>query len=258
MPAVETAPGSQKVKPTTRSSIRHSLGFASVGKALADVINKEGKDGDKNAKKSLKESRRLSAVNMAVSSSRTANSSSPGPKVSGTPDSKDHYPTQSIVGLRLPETERRPGAAVECHNSLSILRPRPVTSSGLPKYRPKSAVQDVVAKKAPSPCEPVPKRPSSSDKEDDLTTSDDAKKVAQKASRPISPLPHRAALRASMSRAANVTPPATPTKLRQPPPSKTSARPNKLVKVTPRSCTFIIYIIYQLIRSTNSQNSQAI
>ncbi|KAK0478533.1 hypothetical protein IW261DRAFT_1565499 [Armillaria novae-zelandiae] len=208
MPAIETATGSQKAKPTTRSSIRHSLGFASVGKALADVINKEGKGGDKNAKQSLKESRRLSAVNMAVSSSRTANSSSPGPKVSGTPDSKTITRRRASLASTFQKPSDAPVPQLGAITRSASLRPRPVTSSGLPKYRPKSAVQDVVAKKAPSP-------------------------IAQKASRPISPLPHRAALKANMSRAANVTPPATPTKLRQTPPLKTSTRPNKIVKVTP-------------------------
>ncbi|KAK0198489.1 hypothetical protein F5146DRAFT_1019805 [Armillaria mellea] len=233
MPAIETATGSQKAKPTTRSSIRHSLGFASVGKALADVINKEGKGGDKNAKQSLKESRRFSAVNMAVSSSRTANSSSPGPKVSGTPDSKTITRRRASLASTFQKPSDAPVPQLSAITRSASLRPRPVTSSGLPKYRPKSAVQDVVAKKAPSPVNPSRKRPNISDKEDDLTTSDEAKKVAQKASRPISPLPHRAALKANMSRATNVTPPATPTKLRQTPPLKTSTRPNKIVKVTP-------------------------
>ncbi|KAK0208391.1 hypothetical protein DFS33DRAFT_439157 [Desarmillaria ectypa] len=232
MSAVITAPGNQKAKPTTRS-IRHSLGFASVGKALADVINKEGKDGDKNAKKSLKESRRLSAVNMAVSSSRTANSSSPGPKVPGTPDSKIITRRRASVAsaFQKPSDASMPQSTAVTRST--SLRPRPVTSSGLPKYRPKSVTQDVVAKKAPSPVNPSRKRPSTSDKEEDFTTSDDAKKVAQKASRPISPLPHRAALKANMSRAANVTPPASPMKLRPTPPLKTSTRPNKIVKVAP-------------------------
>ncbi|KAK0233268.1 hypothetical protein IW262DRAFT_1304409 [Armillaria fumosa] len=233
MPAIETATGSQRAKPTTRSSIRHSLGFASVGKALADVINKEGKGGDKNAKLSLKESRRLSAVSMAVSSSRTANSSSPGPKVSGTPDSKTITRRRASLASTFQKPSDAPVPQLSAITRSASLRPRPVTSSGLPKYRPKSAVQDVVAKKAPSPVNRSRKRPNTSDKEDDLTTSDEAKKVAQKASRPISPLPHRAALKANMSRAANVTPPATPTKLKQTPPLKTSTRPNKIVKVTP-------------------------
>ncbi|KAG7450151.1 uncharacterized protein BT62DRAFT_942857 [Guyanagaster necrorhizus] len=233
MPAIVTAPGSQKAKPTTRSSIRHTLGFASVGRALADVMNKEGKDGDKNAKKSLKESRRLSAVNMPVSSFRTANSSSPGPKVSDTPDSKTITRRRASVASALQKPRDVTMAQSTVVTRSTSLRPRPTTSSGLPKYRPKSVTLDVGAKKAPSPVNPSRKRPSTSDKEEDLTTSDDTKKVAQKVSRPISPLPQRAALKANMSRTANVTPPATPTKLRQTPPLKTSARPNKIIKVAP-------------------------
>ncbi|KAJ7456556.1 hypothetical protein FB451DRAFT_608002 [Mycena latifolia] len=91
MPA--EASSSAQSKPTTRSSIRHSLNLA--GKALADVINKDGRDSDKAAKKGAKDtgSRRLSAANVKPAAPRASMGDSNRPpsiasRRTMTPDSK--------------------------------------------------------------------------------------------------------------------------------------------------------------------------
>src|SRR5882757_487041 len=169
-------------KPTTRSSIRHSRNFTSVGKALADVINKESRDRDKPSDKVLKKSkdssRRLSAIALMNSTamphaSATATTKSKSPTTAHRDAKEDASPSTKTITR---STRRQSGllkpAAASSSDEMglklldvggvsptlkrsSTLRPRTApapTTSALPKYRPKSTlIESVLPKKPVSP-----------------------------------------------------------------------------------------------------------
>ncbi|KAK7468592.1 hypothetical protein VKT23_003096 [Stygiomarasmius scandens] len=245
-----TAPRSK----TTRSSIRQSLNFASVGKAFADTFNKEKEH------KSSKDSRRLSAVAAPLD----PRPSPPPSKRSRTPETKtittrrrSSLATASHRGVSLddPSLRATPPSAVA---RPAALKPRPGASSNLPKYRPKSIIIDGQRK---PPASPTSSRTSSrkrtsisEDESDDAVMIDkkDSENLqpasADRSTRAISPLPQRAAFKVNLT---NITPstatsPATPTKTTKhkrelSTPTATSAAkspsPNRLIKAVKAAST---------------------
>ncbi|KAG7098941.1 hypothetical protein E1B28_000831 [Marasmius oreades] len=247
-PSSSMATGSRKS--STRSTIRQSLNFASVGKAFADVMNKEtrekdSRDFEKSGKKAMKDSHRSSVGFKGLAprpSLDTDRSSSPPTKRPRTPDSKTitarrrssvaHHQQpaaiESGVGVaKSPDsaTPQTQGAAV--HRS-SSLRPRLGASSGLPKYRPKSIVVDT-NKKPDSPATTTRKRSSISDEDKNEPTTEQMRPDGEKTSRPISPLPHRAAFKVALT---NIPPsPSLKPQLKHSTPtSSTRSSPTRLVK----------------------------
>ncbi|KAF9229624.1 hypothetical protein BS17DRAFT_31535 [Gyrodon lividus] len=220
-----TSKPSRPAKSSTRSSIRQSLNFTSVGKALADVINKEPRDRPSAAEKSLKKSkestsRRLSAIALmnstAIPQAGAASHKSKSPipphgKEDGSPTNKTVTRTSGRrqSGLLNHATSDEHGVkSVEPHTSSPITRRsstvRPKTaaasatiSSALPKYRPKSALVEPTKKPA-SPARAGTRRRLSTSEEDDGDLRDSPKRKGTlpssegKTGRPISPLPHRA------------------------------------------------------------------
>ncbi|KAH7915150.1 hypothetical protein BJ138DRAFT_1142440 [Hygrophoropsis aurantiaca] len=261
-------------KASTRSSIRQSLNFTSVGKALADVMNKDSRErepaGEKGLKKSKEtSSRRLSAIALMNSSaiphaSATGHKSkSPTPghaKEDGSPTSKTiTRNTRRQSGLLKPPTPassdeqctKSPlttGASPTVRRS-ATLRPRTApapNSSALPKLRPKSVLVEQTKKPA-TPTRVGTRRRLSSSEEDDKNEKGSPKgkgasqSPADKTGRPISPLPHRA-----LAVKVNLPPtPSTPgrsvkqsppkSKPKTPPAKTASPRPTKSVKTAASS-----------------------
>ncbi|KAJ3754872.1 hypothetical protein EV360DRAFT_50787 [Lentinula raphanica] len=199
-------------KPTTRSSIRQSLNFASVGKAFADVMNKERNDSDRSARKTGKDSGKTSGLKPRPS---LDNRPSPPPaKRSRTPDSKtitarrrSSLATASLSSRASVDdpsavpTKVTPTAQSSVPARSSVLRPRPGSASNLPKYRPKSIILENGKKPGSPGLSGSRKRVSTSDDEDktssgEMAVDTSAQEQAKKESRPISPLPQRAALKA--------------------------------------------------------------
>ncbi|KAF8632592.1 hypothetical protein AX15_001798 [Amanita polypyramis BW_CC] len=242
---VRSTGGSPRNRPVTRSSLRQSL-----GKAFADVINKEGKDGDKATRK-IKDTRRLSAINLnPVAPRNSMGDIRPPPQLAkrtGTPDS------DILTRKRLSTTTQRNSVDDQSSKSSetipqngpvtrsATLRPssRLNTISSLPKYRPRSAASEII-KQPPSPPRISTRRR--------LRTSEDEKEenkypkesdLIQSSERPISPLPHRALFKSAGL--ASSTPPSTPS--RHKPSSSSSAksspslpsRPPKAVKIATSS-----------------------
>jgi len=239
-----TSKPSRPAKPTTRSSLRQSLNFTSVGKALADVINKEPREREEKALKKSKESScRLSTAALmnsktAVSqATATAHSRSPNP----TCNKEDGSPTNKTItrntrrqsglfkgtspadehGVRALDTR----TVSPVSRRLSTLRPRTATgtvTSALPKYRPKSVTVEPTKK----PASPVhgPRRRLSTSEEDDGDQRESPKSKGTlripeaKTKRPISPLPHRA-----LAVKVNLPSPTTPST-----PQKTKSTPSKI------------------------------
>ncbi|KAJ7139733.1 hypothetical protein C8R44DRAFT_311240 [Mycena epipterygia] len=249
MPAAE-ASSSTPSKPTTRSSIRHSLGLA--GKALADaVIPKDGRD-KKGAKDSG--SRRLSAANTKPAAPRASMGDGNRPpsiasRRTMTPDSKTLTRRRvSVVAgkLSLDEQPAKPADATPQNGTVTrsaSLRPRTGVSA-LPKYRPKSIAGDPT--KPPSPTRAgVRRRLSTSDDEKDEEAIQQLRleSAAEKSLRPISPLPQRAAFKVNLTSVINAaSPPAAAAATKaKPAPSSSSkakaspARPTKTVKTAASS-----------------------
>jgi hypothetical protein len=244
--------GGLRPKPSTRSSIRHSLNLASMGKALADVMNKDGRDADKSSKKAKdNSSRRSSAINLKpVATPRTSMGDTKAPALApkrvGTPDSKTITRRRASIVAQKSSSDERPAKLADSAppqttgvtRSSSIHPRNPATSSVLPKYRPKSVLMEA-AKKPPSPARAGTRRrlSSSDDEKDDRKEQrkpDTLRSPPEKvAARPISPLPHRAAFKVNLTSAINVSPATPPLKVKPATPSssKTSpARPTKTIK----------------------------
>lgn len=248
-----------KSKPLTRGSIRQSLNLASMSKALADVMSKDKKDGSKQARKSKEMSSRRSSVlsfqppPMPPPAAPRASMGDVRPpsqvgKQTGTPESKTitrrrvsaSYARSSSDEQQQsrPQDPGTPQSGVPAKSATT--RPKnaiATTSSALPKYRPKSNINDPPPPKPPSPVKAGTRRRLSSS-EDERRDQNMAISTSDKSSRPISPLPHRAALKNLNS--LNVTPPSTPSKtkaiLPSSPASRLSpARPTKIVKMTASS-----------------------
>ncbi|KAF5392522.1 hypothetical protein D9757_002196 [Collybiopsis confluens] len=202
--------GSLRVKPNTRSAIRQSLNFASVGKAFADVMNKERSDSARKAGKDTPKS----GVALKPRGSLDSKPSPSPAKRSRTPDSKtitsrrrSSLATTSLSGRNSAEgpaavPSKVPPAQTSASTRSSTLRPRPGSSSNLPKYRPKSITSEK-EKKSDSPnLSHSKKRTSAAGDEDKISSGDMAADPpigpAVKTSRPISPLPHRATLKTNV------------------------------------------------------------
>ena len=240
-----SAGGSPRTKPITRSSIRQSL-----GRAFADVINKEGKDSDKATKK-IKDARRLSALNLKPAAPRDsmgeARPQTQPVKRTGTPDSVTLTRKRLSITVQRPlvdeqssksnETTPREGAVTRS----AALRPssRQNAISALPKYRLKSET----AQQPPSPPPRITTRRRLRTSEDEKEEKQNSKEPAtpqssQKGTRPISPLPLRALRNGSPS---NSTPPSTPSRHQPATPSSAkssptvSSRPPKAVKTATSS-----------------------
>ncbi|KAJ8596780.1 hypothetical protein M405DRAFT_756964 [Rhizopogon salebrosus TDB-379] len=271
VPETNTQP-SRPSKPTTRSSIRQSLNFTSVGKALADVINKESRDREKSSDKALKKSkdssRRLSAIALMNSSAipyanATATSKSKSPTPGHRDSKEDSSPSTKTItrSTRRQSGLLRPAAASSSDEMglklldaggvsptikrASTLRPRTApapTSSALPKYRPKSTlIESVLPKKTVSPPRTgTRRRLSTSEEEEKAHNHSPGRNSVEKSKRPISPLPHRAlAVKVNLPK---LTPPSTPSKINKlSPPKKASpakvdsTRPAKSAKTTTTS-----------------------
>ncbi|KAJ3815661.1 hypothetical protein EV368DRAFT_31701 [Lentinula lateritia] len=230
-------------KPTTRSSIRQSLNFASVGKAFADVMNKERND---SAKKTGKDVNKPGGLKPRAS--LDTKPSPPPSKRPRTPDSKTITARRrsSLAAASLStrnsaeepsvapsKTTPTPQSSVPARSS--ALRPRPGSSSNLPKYRPKSIVVENGKKPSSPSLSGSRKRTSTSDDEDKTSSGDmavDASSQRRK-SRPISPLPQRAATKTKTSGAnskSNTPQPETS-------PSARKASPNRMVKAVKAAST---------------------
>ncbi|RDB28723.1 hypothetical protein Hypma_015187 [Hypsizygus marmoreus] len=261
-PAELSSSGSPKSKVSTRGSIRHSLGLA--GKAFADVIHK---DSDKSARKGKDtSSRRLSAIGTKPAAPRASMGDTKPPfqtaRRAATPDSKTVTRRRLSAGVQrasMDEQSSRPADSAGL-TRVSTLRPRPGTaSSALPKYRPKSAV--IEAAKSPSPTTGT-RRPykSSDDEKEDRNAqkkAESSRSSSEKVSRPISPLPQRAALKANLSNTVHVTPPATPTKIKPATPSSSKSSPSRPTKVvkTANSASAVASGIPRPPSSTSSSSS---
>lgn len=249
MPIAEATTNSgQPGKTSGRQSGRYSLNFSSVGKAFADAIHKESssKDPERHGKKVSKDSRRLSAQQQSGTAPRLsvdANSRPPSAsrRSSLTPETKTITTRKRVSGItHRPATEDGllahsngtpvAASAMPMTRTTSTLRPRSGTSSNLPKYRPKSIIATENAQEAsdPSPARTNRRRRlnTSSDSEEDAK---DAKiPEADKSKRANSPLPHRAALKANLTRAVNGHPSAP-----SPPPKTKSSSPAVAPKGSP-------------------------
>ncbi|KAG6814030.1 hypothetical protein H0H92_003880 [Tricholoma furcatifolium] len=227
------ATGSPRNKSSAKTSIRLSLGLAS--KALADVIhNKDSsKDSEKSARKAKEtSSRRLSGVALKTATPRASLGDAKVPSLPSrvaTPESRTV--TRRRVSARLARTsmDDQPSKPLETVGRAPILRPR-TANSGLPKYRPKSALIESTRRQSPVTGS---RRPfsSSEDEKEDRSSPKSVVSSNEKVSRPISPLPQRAALR-SNTRTVNATPvPTTPSKLPVTPTRSSPTRPAKFAKV---------------------------
>ncbi|KAJ4485581.1 hypothetical protein J3R30DRAFT_1378150 [Lentinula aciculospora] len=228
-------------KPNTRSSIRQSLNFASVGKAFADVMNKERNDHEKGVKKAGKDSNKTAGLKPRAS--LDARPSPPPSKRSRTPDSKtitarrrSSLATASLSSRNLvDDSPVAPSKATPIPQSSvparsSVLRPRPGSASNLPKYRPKSIVIESGKKPSSPGLSGSRKRVSTSDDEDktssgDMAVDTSSQDPARKESRPISPLPQRATTKVTNNvKSKSTTPkPDTPSSTRR-------VSPNRMVK----------------------------
>lgn len=250
MPGEATSSNSApRPKPSTRSSIRHSLNLA--GKALADVINKDNRDSDKNTKKAAKDttsSRRLSAQ-MASKSATIAGprasigdafpASSMASRRTETPDSKTvtrRRVSAAASRMSVDELGSKPAEPATPQGTGVVrsasLRPRP-GASALPKYRPRSVALEA-PKKPPSPVRAGIRRRLSDSEKEDKKPEGNTESPAEKGSRPISPLPQRAAFKTNLTNAVNTTPPQPKAAQRGTPSSSKSklspARPTKTAK----------------------------
>lgn len=249
-----------KSRPTTRTSIRQSLNLASMSKALVDVISKDIKDSTKNARKPKDSSRRSSTLSSQPPPHPTAAAPrlsmgevrppSQVSKRTGTPESRTITRKRVSGSYTRSSSEEQyqhqhktttyesgtPQSSVQ--RASSILRSKNVVNatSALPKYRPKTNANDPPAQKPPSPVKAGTRRRLSSS-EDEKKEQNFALSPVDKSSRPISPLPHRAALKTNVN-SINVTPPpATPSKTKAiVSPSSVSrlspVRPTKIVKTS--------------------------
>ncbi|KAF8559376.1 hypothetical protein OG21DRAFT_1503280 [Imleria badia] len=253
MASEATSNPSRPPKPSTRSSLRHSLNFTSVGKALADVINKDPRDREK-AKQSS--SRRLSLMSSTTVTHATISQKSKSPTP---PHGREDSPSYKTVTRRRQSTLLKHGTSTDEHgvkstepntsspSRRSTLRSNTAStiSSALPKYRPRSAIVEPT-KKPLSPVRVGTRRRFSTSEEDDGEQKDPPKgrgtlrSPADKVERPISPLPHRA-LSVKVTLPSPTAPP-TPTKSKiaqsssaksgSSPARAGSVRPAKTVKTT--------------------------
>lgn len=245
-----------KSKPATRSSIRHSLNLASMSKALVDVISKDSKDNTKNTKKAKESSSRRSSTLTShppprASMGEVRPPSQVATKRVGTPDSKmvtrrrvsgSSYARSSSDEQHQPSVQEPVTPQSGAQTKSSTIRPKNVntSSSALPKYRPKSVINDTHPQKPPSPVKSGTRRrlSSSDDERKEQDVSLPSVSSSEKKSRPISPLPQRAALKPNLHSITLM--PSTPPKVKpinHPSPGSrcSPSRPTKLVKTSASS-----------------------
>ncbi|KAL5518576.1 hypothetical protein ACEPAH_259 [Sanghuangporus vaninii] len=212
-----------------RSSIRHSLNLASVGKALADVMNKEkdkekeGKDSERKKESTHKKS--ASTINAKDATARRSStltstrgvkpldtlpegqakdSTSPDEKTvttRKTSSSLQRAGRSSVdeTGVKVTSTTAAQSTTLN-KNSTYTLRPRkpPVAASNLPKYRPKSVIVEGSPKETLSAVRVGTRRKHSTSEEEKDNSSLETRSISDvpiemgKGDRPISPLPRRA------------------------------------------------------------------
>ncbi|KAI0724214.1 hypothetical protein C8T65DRAFT_451 [Cerioporus squamosus] len=211
---------STRSKPTTRSSIRQSFGFSSVGKAIADAMHKDSKENDKDREKATKKkdtaARRTSAIHAPPARPSTDKAPAKKKEIEDSPDAKTitrHTRRQSALKKLAPPPEEQ-------------------TKSPADSASPKGS-SSVRVSKSPTPTQQSRRRrlSSSDDETDEVKTPEELDTLdvpsADKSGRPISPLPHRAALKVNLTSAINVRP-VTPEKkdkgLPQPKGSPSSVR----------------------------------
>ncbi|KAH9949434.1 hypothetical protein B0H21DRAFT_727845 [Amylocystis lapponica] len=227
--------GTLRQRPNTRSSIRHSLNLSSVSRASQTESAAEREKAPKKPKDVS--SRRSSSIAQAPPRASMDRALAKKREDEASPDAKnsDERSSSPLAPSPKPTLPR-----------VSTLRPRTANaSSALPKYRPRSGLGEPDApKKPPSPVRVgTRRRLSSSDdqKEDTKKSTLEPSPTAEKGGRPISPLPHRAALKVNLTSAINVKParPVTPEKKskvvpKDSPPSRhgSSARPTKTTKTS--------------------------
>ncbi|KAL4246774.1 hypothetical protein ABKN59_009316 [Abortiporus biennis] len=200
--------------------------ISAVGKAIAEAIHKDGRDGAKDKEKPTKKEKDV-----------RRHSSIPPPRPSLdhqtikkakeiSPDSKTitkHSRRSSTLPKAADDTSSPPSAfsSKPPVTRSATLRPRSSAGNGsaLPKYRPRSMLVEPTQFKKPASSPPrkgVRRRLSSSD--DDVENADDKNTLqpesptsVQKVDRPISPLPHRSALKVNLTTAMTIRP-STPEK----------------------------------------------
>ncbi|TFY67739.1 hypothetical protein EVJ58_g1423 [Rhodofomes roseus] len=219
-----TAPsGALPNKPVTRSSLRQSLNLASMGKALADVMYKDGKDGAEREKGSKKSARRSSTIAVSQApASRPSLDKAMLQKAEPSPDAKSKTlgrHTRRTSAVKKPvatDSEDRSSSPLTPKTALprsGSLRPRTSNAvSALPKYRPRPRsmiVEESV--KPPSPTRlggkaidrsPVEKKKVVHKRSATLEPPSSAGKL----SRSVSPNPHPDALKVDLKGAINVAP----------------------------------------------------
>lgn len=198
---------SKSSKRVTRSSIRNTLNLASVGKALADVMGKDGKDKDKDIGRRSTDSRRdtgrrpsTSSLSSKESVSRRTSTIGANkttsflePVIETTQSKKYISPDQkTVTQLRKTSLQRagrssvdETGARVTPTSSISpqssvlgsrttTLRPRkgPSSGSALPKYRPRSVIVEGSSKETLSAIRIGARKRSNSDEEKDSSNLD--------------------------------------------------------------------------------------
>ncbi|KAJ2920370.1 hypothetical protein MD484_g152, partial [Candolleomyces efflorescens] len=259
-PKQPASPKPSSKPPTRSSSLRQSLTLASVGKAIiAGVRSKDSSStaDEKPPKKAKDASRRLSTVKPQPAAAPRASiggDSRPlpqsGKRENNPTDAKTltrkrvsgQHTRSSTDEMRSPESNGTPQSAVA--RGGSTLRPKSATSA-LPKYRAKSTAVESVKPPSPAPAKAGTRRRLSTSSEEggkEQRKPQRSPAHPEKNARPISPLPHRAALKSSS--AVNSTPPATPstpTKLKPPSPAvnrnASPTRPAKLMKTTTASAS---------------------
>ncbi|KAF6766102.1 hypothetical protein DFP72DRAFT_865583 [Ephemerocybe angulata] len=244
MPAKEKQGGSPKApsKPTTRSSLRQSLNLASVGKAIIAGVrsNHSSTDEQRIAKKSRESSKRLSVTPQQASAPRASIGGESRPLAK--PSKRENTPEAKPITRK-----RVSGQHTATRGSSS--RPKsanPPAASALPKLRSRAIAAETTKPPSPAPAKAGARRrlsTSSSEEGGKEQRKPQASPSVERNTRPISPLPHRAALKSSS--AVNATPPATPStpsKLKPPssptiPKNGSPTRPTKLMKTTNTSTT---------------------
>ncbi|KAF8446237.1 hypothetical protein L210DRAFT_2965566 [Boletus edulis BED1] len=206
--ASEVTKPSRPPKPSTRSSLRNSLNFTSVGKALADVINKDTRDRDGALKKPKDQKSKSPTPPYRKEDSpsfKTITRRRQSALLKQGPSSSDEH------GVKSPD----PNSSSPSRRSTLRSKTASSTISALPKYRPRSAIIEPT-KKPLSPIRAGTRRRFSTSEEDDGEQRDSPKGTGtlrsptDKVERPISPLPHRAlAVKVNLP---SPTAPSTPTK----------------------------------------------
>ncbi|KAH9081851.1 hypothetical protein EDB83DRAFT_2335196 [Lactarius deliciosus] len=260
-----------------RTTTRYSLNV--LGKALADVMNKDTKDSSRErAAKKPKDSsyglRKVGTVSAATTNAVSRRSSigerpvsqedtfSPAETITRTSRRRPAFLKDTTSPATLgasAKTGPPPSPAVPTRRS--TLRPRALgNASALPKYRPRSAL---VESSKPPPSPPrlgTRKRVSSSDEEKDTSEGASEKPaseapVLQRAARPISPLPQRV-LQTDLPAKRSPSPPTKlPTHARSSSIRNTVTPPPNKIERNPKSSTPTRSAIPRPPSSTSSSSS---